>query len=484
MKTVQLDTIIAQLKAPTLKDPKGAAVARHDAITLLEDLSKAKTTCPETCQKLLLQVIKPLYSATKHHALTSTGRKVLVPSGLPTTSRFSDDHLFGDDSKKPWKNSWTFNLLVWIISSYSQIPDQATRRKTLESHFPLLVPPILNTIDDVENQYKISGFELTELLSLQILSCNSEILTRTGLAEVFLDALTPAFLYLPSLTEEDDSIRIMTALYPSYIALVAAITQQLQLAQPEQVSDPPKSKPLPSPQQRQRKQARQPLLPQHITLLTPTLLHTITNAIPYNLPSHPKLVLALLSTPCLPSLLHALQIHTVPHLHHLLPLLRSIITDPLHHLRPKPTAEVSIGHAVVKAALDVLIQTVQTCWPRIRETWWTEILRGVVGCWMVVVMDEEEEERQQNKERKQAMKSGVIVELDSDEDEDDDGKNYEAEGANGDGEHIQDSSPSSIKGKLQFVIKLLSCIVDKQTWQDAEAKLLKEEDRLQHLLEP
>ena len=136
MNDVKLDTILTQLKSPTVKDPKAAIDARHEAITLLEQLSNGKATCPETCQKLLLQVVKPLYSATKHHALTSTGRKVLVPSGLPTSSRFADDHSFGDDSKKPWKNSWTIDLLKWIISSYSQISDQATRRKTLGSHFP------------------------------------------------------------------------------------------------------------------------------------------------------------------------------------------------------------------------------------------------------------------------------------------------------------------------------------------------------------
>ena len=185
----------------------------------------------------------------------------------------------------------------------------------------------------------------------------------------------------------------MTALYPSHLALVAAIIQQPQLVDPDK-HDTRQSKPksLPTPQQ-QRKQSRQPQQPQHVTLLTPTLLHALTNAIPYNLTSHPRLALTLLSTPCLPPLLHALQIHTVPHLHHLVPLLRSIITDPLHHLRPNPNAEPPVGHAIVRAALDVMIQTVQTCWPRVRETWWTEILRGLVGCWMVMVMEEDEERR-------------------------------------------------------------------------------------------
>lgn len=45
------------------------------------------------------------------------------------------------------------------------------------------------------------------------------MLERTGLGEVFQNALMPCLLYLPSLTEEVESLQILEAAYPALMAL-------------------------------------------------------------------------------------------------------------------------------------------------------------------------------------------------------------------------------------------------------------------------
>ena len=49
--------------------------------------------------------------------------------------------------------------------------------------------------------------------------CPATLLERTGLGEVFENAVMPCLLYLPSLTEEAESLQMLRAAYPALIAL-------------------------------------------------------------------------------------------------------------------------------------------------------------------------------------------------------------------------------------------------------------------------
>lgn len=70
----------------------------------------------------------------------------------------------------------------------------------------------------------------------------------------------------------------------------------------------------------------------------------------------------------------------VGHLQTLLPLLRNILIDPFATTTPKLLLE----------SLKALQETIQVCWPRIKEKWWEECLRGIVTCWLNVCDDEAE----------------------------------------------------------------------------------------------
>ena len=86
----------------------------------------------------------------------------------------------------------------------------------IEGFWPLLVPPILALIDDSSIGYKILG---CSSLLLFLASVPPIILGRTGLGKIFEDALMPCLMYLPTLTEEADSVALLEQAYPALVRL-------------------------------------------------------------------------------------------------------------------------------------------------------------------------------------------------------------------------------------------------------------------------
>lgn len=57
------------------------------------------------------------------------------------------------------------------------------------------------------------------MLLLLLHTTSSALLARTGLGDVFEDAVMPCLLYLPSLTPQDESLELLAQAYPALIAL-------------------------------------------------------------------------------------------------------------------------------------------------------------------------------------------------------------------------------------------------------------------------
>jgi len=72
-----------------------------------------------------------------------------------------------------------------------------------------------------------------------------------------------------------------------------------------------------------------------------------------------------------------MQINAVKYLSQLLPLLRSILTNPLGAAYPP----------LLVAATELLGSLILHCKPRIATTWWVECLRMCVGCWAMIRVD-------------------------------------------------------------------------------------------------
>lgn len=71
-------------------------------------------------------------------------------------------------------------------------------------------------MDDSSTKYKVKG---CNSLAMFLRKCPSPLLERTGLGEIFEDAIMPCLLSLPSLTEEAESLQMLTAAYPALISL-------------------------------------------------------------------------------------------------------------------------------------------------------------------------------------------------------------------------------------------------------------------------
>ena len=195
--------------------------------TMLSQLKGEPERFQALISRLLEEHVKPLFVKTKNPAVTARGRRVLEPP--PSTYMASDP----DTEIKPWKfhDIYIVTVLRWILQSLTvklpalwSPPTPHGRKKliilgqasTIESHWPLLIPPILAFIDDATIKVKVRGCELLTILLEKV---PQPLLARTGLGEVFQGALMPCLLYLPSLTEETESIAMLNGAYPTLITL-------------------------------------------------------------------------------------------------------------------------------------------------------------------------------------------------------------------------------------------------------------------------
>lgn len=87
---------------------------------------------------------------------------------------------------------------------------------SIEEHWPLIIPPSLALVDDGCVTFKVKG---CELLNLFLTRMPFSLLKRTGLGEVFQNALIPCLLYLPSLVSESESISTLKAAHAALFTL-------------------------------------------------------------------------------------------------------------------------------------------------------------------------------------------------------------------------------------------------------------------------
>jgi hypothetical protein len=218
--------ILSTLSTPYAEEPPQTASVRQKAHSLISAHPPDDTAnLPTLLLGLLSQIIKPLFTTTKHPHLTPTGRKNLVAPPPPSIAkRFLNE---GDTDSAPWKTQLTIPLLRYILKAYSLLPflppDDLARKTAIEAHFHLLIPALLNMIDDAApTPWKSAGCSLLTLLCEILVSTQAEILKRSGLADVFVDALKADFLLLPTLTPEEESLEVLGALYPAFLAVTDA----------------------------------------------------------------------------------------------------------------------------------------------------------------------------------------------------------------------------------------------------------------------
>jgi len=320
---------------------------KEDAIEAVKNKHGELTT--SLVRHFLTLTIRPLFEKTQTHNVTAQGRKVTASKGLPRKYDGIEDEAI----TRPWKaekESSALDLLSWVIKCLDQ--------KLNEQNWPLIIPPLLTLVDDVDTRYKARGCEyLTGLFS----ATSPALMARTGLGEVFETAMVPCLSYLPTLTPEEDSITLLNAAYPAFFGLAAvrypprtpktntaSVNERLETNRNHTRLQPPSAE-------------RVKFL---IRILHSHILPSISHASEY-----PRIVAALLNH--VTTVLYTLRINAVSQMVYILPLLTAQLTAPFAAACPP----------LLLSATNALQAVLANAWPRV-YLWRGEILKGLCGCWI------------------------------------------------------------------------------------------------------
>ncbi|EXJ55310.1 hypothetical protein A1O7_08237 [Cladophialophora yegresii CBS 114405] len=444
------DAILATLKPTPKTEPPDTTSLRHKAHAIISTIdSSTIEQIPATLLDLLTQIIKPLFTRTRHPHLTSTGRKSQVaapPASI--ANRFLDTSDGSGFNDPPWKTSTplTIPLLEYILTSYSALPAEdadtpkdTLRGRTVEAHFHLLVPPILNMIDDAApTPYKSAGCKFLATLCEVLTSTHSEILKRSGLADVMVDALRTNFLTLPTLTPEEDSLALLGEVYPAFLGVVDArfVVLMRKLGSPSiqaKAQDASAGSDVAKDADFIPYQAMLTLVYRHGIMASLAHLSASSNAGSGSLSNTISVPLTVLLLRQIPPVFSRMGIHSVTHLRGLLPTLRASLMDPFVLAAPD----------MVGAILDVVDCVCDVARARIQQKWWPEVLRGLIGCWVNCV------------DEKETIPAGKTA---------------------ASATHLED-----IMARLRRMVKSLGEIVDPNEWSEVKKTLVEEEDDLRAL---
>ncbi|KAF2838754.1 poly A polymerase C-terminal region-like protein [Patellaria atrata CBS 101060] len=296
--------------------------------------AKKGELAPYLALKLLHLTVRPAFQKSGLRSeITKHGR--LDKRRKPGIRKY-EGIMEDETEKKPWKsteNRYILSILDWSLHVLSPAE--------LDEAWPLLVPPILNILDDHDPVYKARG---AVFLNLLLNMTPPSLLTRTGLGEVFADALIPLFTYLPSLTPESQSIEVLNAAFPALLTL-SRLRYPRTIAKFLDTTNKDREKFL-------HVIMRRGILSPHA--------HCRDNV---------RIAETLLDN--LPPLLQEMGILSVKHLKSTLPILSTTLADPLGPAYPP----------LLISAARALKSVIMNAWPRIPQ-YKTPVLKGPVLCWL------------------------------------------------------------------------------------------------------
>ncbi|GAB7346745.1 hypothetical protein MBLNU459_g1853t1 [Dothideomycetes sp. NU459] len=319
--------------------------------------------------------IEEVQSKDMHGELTSQSRAVTAQGRKVTTTVLPKKFEMEETQEvtKPWKgrDTYALELLHWIL--------QNSDDRTVEQNWPWVVPPVLSITDDSDIEFKAKG---CRLLTLLLDRTSSSLLSRTGLGEVFEQAIMPCLGYLPTLTPEEESVALLSAAYPALISLSRCMNNKIE---------------------------HEPLIagetPRHVKFLDDIIRKGVLAAYA-NCPENIKITEVLLNN--LRSINNELGIESVKHLKYVLPMISQVLSHPFGQAYPQ---------ALIAATL-ALQSVILNGWPRMAFHR-GEVLKGVTLCWINVDDEHSEEIDTLRKELKRtvlmlkdALKSGCDVEAD------------------------------------------------------------------------
>ncbi|KAK8128712.1 hypothetical protein PG984_009820 [Apiospora sp. TS-2023a] len=268
-----------------------------------------------------------------------------------------------DRANKLWKYAHVYAVTVfeWAATTAAVTTTTASKQTTttgdnvavplLSKTWHLFTPILLTLLDESETALKIRALAI---LGAFWSGCPPGLMDQVGLASVFEDAVFPAVHFLPNITPEDESRRILSAAYPALFQL-AGITAS---SQSEEGST-------------------------GTTALTTAQRKLLDRIIRDGILTgyfHAKNHIQLTAVFCerLSYAVNGLGILSVKYLKDILPMISEIMTNPFG---TKHTPS-------LLAAIQLLQAVLRCCWPRI-SGYQNEIIRILTVCWLNIADEDD-----------------------------------------------------------------------------------------------
>lgn len=348
-----------------LRDPNHTST--EEAIEQVKNSKVHGELTADLVKHFLTLTIRPLFAQKRPQGITAQGRK--DNRNVPLAPI---DISFDEEAVKQWKKKehQAIDILMWVVQ---HLDEELTER-----HWHLIIPPILSLIDDHQVLFKARG---CELLALLLQRTSTSLLTKTGLLDVFTEALRPCFGFLPTLTPEGEAVDLLSHVFPALFALhdtafrslIGGATGSYGTAHSIQFLD--------------------------------VIMRKGILAIHSHCPEHFRIVNIVLKNFCI--LNDMLGLESVKHLNSTLPMLNEVLCNPFGSASPETLLQ------AVKAMQSV----VRNGWPLMGD-YKAEVLKGLCVCWCN--MDDAEGARRLDEMRAEArttssmLRDAVGGELDAD----------------------------------------------------------------------
>ncbi|CAK7891957.1 hypothetical protein CAAN1_19S00826 [[Candida] anglica] len=132
-------------------------------------------------------------------------------NGLNPILGFSQSSSADEDQRHHWRTSQQIKSLSMVWWYIRQCSDKMDRT------WPLVTSFTLNVLEDHNAFIKAQGCEILDTLIMS--SSGKQILIKSGLLDLFIDATKVCLSYLPTLTPEDTSYYILERAYPVVLSL-------------------------------------------------------------------------------------------------------------------------------------------------------------------------------------------------------------------------------------------------------------------------
>ncbi|KAI0817988.1 hypothetical protein GGR55DRAFT_50915 [Xylaria sp. FL0064] len=328
-------------------------------------------------EDVLKGFLRPIFAKSRSAAVTASGRPTAFPE---PPSRYTQGDGFGggaDDItvRKPWKYKQRYAVTVFEWSVDNADTD------LLQEHWPLYTPALLTLLDEPQPvSLKLRALSIFRKFWRR---CPEGLLSRTGLAEVFEQAVFPTVLNLPSLTPEAESRDLLAAAYPALFDIAGIDNTDSETTEYEGTSEQEASRKR-SLQSKGFSEAQRKLLDKIVREGIMVGYH--------HAKQHIRLVEFFCQT--LRRLVSGMGILSVKYLKDIIPMISEILVDPFGTKYP-PT---------LLSATYLLQAVLQTCWPRIPH-YCNEIIKIAMLCWLNI---EDEDSFLANEQAKTDLKQQLM----------------------------------------------------------------------------